>query len=69
MARWTLARCPPNAKAESGATVSHLSVELVIGVGAIAHVEVPAAGRIGPTALPVLRDEEAVRAGRTCAVG
>jgi hypothetical protein len=32
----------------------YLSVQLVIGVRATAHVVVPVAGRLGPSALPVL---------------
>ena len=47
--------------------LKNLGVELVIGVRATASIVVPR--RVRPTALPILRDEEAVRARRAHAVG
>ena len=47
--------------------LSHLSVELIIGMRVTAHVVVPR--RVQSSTFPVLRDEETKRARRACAVG
>ena len=49
-------------------TKQYLGVELVVGVRGTAHIVEPMTGSTRPATFPVLRDEEAKRTRRACAV-